>query len=187
MYKKKKRRFRAKRKVKRAGFLSFLLFAAGFGVYNMIPNALIGNIILILCVIATILIIICIITKRNAEDYKALQKIDAMSGIEFEKMLKYHFEKAGYKVSLTPDTNDYGADLVMTKGGQKTIVQAKRYKGSVNNSAVQEIVAAKAFYHADKCMVVTNSYYTENARNLAKANNVELWNRDRLIKEFSLK
>lgn len=36
-------------------------------------------------------------------------------------MLKYHFEKAGYKVRLTHDTNDYGADLIMIKGRQSDI------------------------------------------------------------------
>lgn len=33
-------------------------------------------------------------------------------------------------------------------------------------------------------MVVTNSYFTKQAQNLAKKNNVELWNRDALIKNL---
>ena len=116
-----------------------------------------------------------------------MQQIDTMDGQNFEIVLKHYFEKLGYKVSTTPTSNDYGADLVMKKHGKITIVQAKRYKHSVGNSAVQEIVAAKAYYKADKCMVVTNSYFTKNARFLANANNVELWDRDKIIKVFKIK
>ena len=84
-------------------------------------------------------------------------------------------------------SNDYGADLVMKKHGKVTVVQAKRYKNTVGNSAVQEIVAAKAYYKADKCMVVTNSYFSKNAKNLAKSNHVELWDRDSLKNKFNIK
>ena len=107
-----------------------------------------------------------------------------MSGEQFEEYLKYNFEQFGYKVSLTPKTGDYGADLICKKNGQILIIQAKRYKDKVRNSAIQEIVAAKAYYKADKCMVVTNSYFSEPAKELAKANDVELWDRDSLFKHI---
>jgi len=116
----------------------------------------------------------------------SLRKIDTMEGEEFEELLQAHFEKKGYRVSLTPLTGDYGADLILKKGGEKIIVQAKRYRQKVGNSAIQEIVAAKGYYEADKCMVITNSYFTQNAIDLAAANNVELWDRDDLRKNFSI-
>lgn len=118
---------------------------------------------------------------------KTMSQIDKMDGKDFEILLKKYFEKLGYMVSLTPTSNDYGADLVMKRHGKVTIVQAKRYKNTVGNSAVQEIVAAKAYYKADKCMVVTNSYFSKNAKNLAKLNHVELWDRDSLKNEFKIK
>ena len=46
------------------------------------------------------------------------------------------------------------------------------------------MVAAIAYYGADKGMVITNSVYTQNAVNLATANGVELWDRKRLFREF---
>ena len=70
-----------------------------------------------------------------------------------------------YKVELTPLSNDYGADLICTKNGQVLVVQAKRYEGKVGNAAIQQVVAAKDYYEADECMVVTNSYFTRNAYN----------------------
>ena len=110
-----------------------------------------------------------------------------MTGEEFENLLKAHFEDIGYKVELTPKSNDYGADLVLKDNREKIVVQAKRYKNKVGNKAVQEIVSAKPFYSADKAMVVTNSFYTKNATNLARANDVILWNRKDLQKKFNLK
>ena len=104
-----------------------------------------------------------------------------MTGEEFEEYLKAQFERQGYKVRLTPRSNDYGADLVLTRNKEVTVVQAKRYQGNVGNKAVQEIVAAQAYYDADRAMVVTNSYFTNPARKLAEANDVELWDRDNLI------
>ena len=43
--------------------------------------------------------------------------------------------------------------------------------------AIQEAVAAKGFYDCSKAMVVTNSFFTSEAKILAEKNNVELWNR----------
>ena len=112
----------------------------------------------------------------------SLSKIDKMSGEEFEMYLKKYFEKMKYKVELTPLSNDYGADLICTKNGHVLVVQAKRYEGKVGNAAIQQVVAAKDYYEADECMVVTNSYFTRNAYSLAKANDVLLWDRDDIEK-----
>lgn len=110
------------------------------------------------------------------QDADLLQRIDSMDGYEFEKFLKELFSRMGYEVMHTQLSGDQGADLVVIKHGQKTVVQAKRFSGSVGNGAVQEVVGAIKFYKADKGMVVTNSEYTASARKLALANNVELIN-----------
>ena len=107
--------------------------------------------------------------------------VDKMDGSEFEKFLSAHFKNLGYKVSLTPDTNDYGADLILTKDATKTVVQAKRYKDKVGIAAVQEITAAINYYKANKGIVISNSFFTKNAYALAEKNNIELWNREKLM------
>jgi restriction system protein len=70
---------------------------------------------------------------------------------------------------------------VIRQADEKTAVQAKRYTRRVSVKAVQEAVAAKDYYHCDKAMVVTNSYFSRQAEALAKANRVELWDRDALV------
>ncbi|HEY8347478.1 MAG TPA: restriction endonuclease [Symbiobacteriaceae bacterium] len=109
-----------------------------------------------------------------------LEQIDVMTGSEFEQFLGKLFSAMGYETVITKATGDQGADLVLTKFGETTVVQAKRYSQPVGNKAVQEIVAAKALYNAQHAIVVTNSTFTPAALDLAASNKVELWDRHRL-------
>ena len=79
---------------------------------------------------------------------------------------------------------DYGADLVTTNNGVKMVIQAKRHKNKVGIKAVQEAVTSKGYYNCDKAMVVTNSYFTNQAKTLASRNKVELWDRKILVKNL---
>lgn len=114
-----------------------------------------------------------------------ISTVDRMSGIEFEMFLKNHFEALGYHVSTTPTTGDYGADLVLVGHRERIVLQAKRYSGKIGIAAIQQIVAAKSYYGAGKAVVVTNSYFTKNAAVLARKNDVELWDRNKLRKVMS--
>lgn len=111
----------------------------------------------------------------------SIKKIDKMAGKDFEKYLKVRFERLGFHVTLTKDSGDYGADLILKDRHSNIVVQAKRYHSYVGIKAVQEVIGSMAYYKASKGLVVTNSYYTRNARELAFANDVILWDRDVLI------
>jgi len=105
-----------------------------------------------------------------------------MTGIEFESYLGKVYESLGYTVEFTPASNDYGADLILSKFGQTTVVQAKRYRSPVGVKAVQEIIAAIKHYKANDGIIVTNSTYTNNAIKLAKENNIQLVDANELKK-----
>ncbi len=121
-------------------------------------------------------------TRLLAADLPAL---DRLSGEAFEEHVAVRFRGLGYRVKLTPNGADFGADLVLEKDGARTVVQAKRWKNDVGVKAVQEVVAAKAHYRAQHALVVTNSRFTTQAIQLARSNGVELWDRDRLARELS--
>ena len=123
-----------------------------------------------------------ILWEKNRLSKSGIAEIGHMDGITFEKYLEALFEKLGYRVERTQYVGDYGADLITSKDGIKTVIQAKRYKQKVGIKAVQEAVAAKGKYGCSEAMVVINSFYTKAAIELAKANRVELWNRDHLVK-----
>ena len=113
-----------------------------------------------------------------------LNAVDRMTGREFEEFLAKLFKQLGYQVMLTKASADYGADLVIQKQGIKVVVQVKRKQSSVGIEAVQQVVAAIAHYQANLGMVITNSKFTENAKNLAVSNKVELWDREDLKNVF---
>lgn len=115
--------------------------------------------------------------KKHFKSYNMIA-IDKMSGIEFETMLKHVFRKMGYKVEETPKSNDYGADLILTRHGKKTVIQAKRYSNKVGISAVQQALSAQIFYDANESAVVTNSYFTNQAKKMALMGKVKLIDRD---------
>jgi restriction system protein len=113
-----------------------------------------------------------------------ISDIDKMDGKLFEKYLEVLFERLGYKVERTKYIGDYGADLIIQKNGIKTVVQAKRYNGKVRVRAIQEAVGAKGYYSCDRAMVITNSYFTKQAKELADKNGVEIWDRKELVKNL---
>lgn len=109
-----------------------------------------------------------------------LPEIDHMSGLEFEKKLQVLFRQLGYRVERTPYVGDYGADLILSRGDERVLVQAKRWTKPVGIKAVQEAAAAKAPYRCQRALVVSNQEFTRSAQELARANQVELWGRRRL-------
>ncbi len=116
----------------------------------------------------------------NPNKFVTMYLVDAMDGFEFEAFLVEIFQTIGYDVKETKKTQDQGADLFVTRFGKNMVIQAKNYSGSVGNSAVQQAISAKAFYGCDEAMVVTNSYFTRSAKELADSAMVRLIDRQEL-------
>lgn len=109
--------------------------------------------------------------------------IDHMKGYQFEKFMQGVYQNMGYHVQHTPISGDQGADLILTdKNGQRIAIQVKRYSGKVSNKAIQEVVAAKAMYRCSEGVVVTNSWFTQSAKQLASVNGIGLVDRNGLRK-----
>jgi restriction system protein len=138
-----------------------------------------GIIIFIVCNISYVLIVK--INRERRLRKSGILEVDKMSGKKFEEYLQVLLKTKGYYVELTPYTGDYGVDLILSTKGKKIIVQAKRYKKNVGIKAVQEIAAAKSHYKADECWVLTNSFFTVQAKKLAASNQVKLIDRKQLI------
>ncbi|WP_293099123.1 restriction endonuclease [Moorena sp. SIOASIH] len=117
-------------------------------------------------------------SKSSKNIDEQLDAIDQMTGREFEKFLAKLFKQLGYQVKRTPATADYGADLVIKKGDIKAVVQAKRKQGSVGIKAVQEVTGAIGYYQANLGLVITNSKFTETAKELAAKTDIMLFDRD---------
>ncbi|WP_234400724.1 restriction endonuclease [Virgibacillus senegalensis] len=138
--------------------------------------------LLLLMIIVPSLYAVIINTIKEIRLRKSgILEIDKMNGKTFEEYLHALLKTKGYQVKLTPASGDYGADLVLNNKTKKIVVQAKRYKKNVGVKAVQEIVSAKTYYRADECWVITNSFFTANAKKLAASNQVRLVERPELM------
>nr|MBO1341142.1 restriction endonuclease [Enterococcus sp. 665A] len=112
-----------------------------------------------------------------------LETIDLMTGLEFEKYMAFLLEKNGYlKVKVTQSYGDQGIDIIAQKNDLNFGFQCKRWKKNVGNKAIQEVHAGIGYYSLDRAIVITNSYFTKPAKQLAEKLDVELWDRKNLIK-----
>lgn len=110
-----------------------------------------------------------------------MQKIDEMSGSDFEKLCAYLLRKNDFtQIEFIGGSGDQGVDIVAYKDGKKYAVQCKRYNKKVNNKPVQEVFAGKSCHNCDEAIVITNNHFTPGAIEAATATGVLLWDRDKL-------
>ena len=114
--------------------------------------------------------------------HASINDIDKISGVDFENVVAYLFKKMHFKVSLTPPSRDFGADIIARKWGVGIAIQCKLYyNNNVGNKAVNEIYGAKSYYGCNFALIVTNSHYTKSAIDSATKLNVGLIDRNLLI------
>ncbi|MBR1508495.1 MAG: restriction endonuclease [Eubacterium sp.] len=91
-----------------------------------------------------------------------------MDGLEYEQFCAKYIENKGFtSVIVTDSGGDQGVDVIGYKDGEKYAFQCKYYEGSVGNKAVQEVFSGARFYDCTKAVVITNSKFTNSARELA--------------------
>ena len=111
-----------------------------------------------------------------------IQKIDTLTGEQFEKIVELIFKYNGYQTRLTPASSDFGADVIATKKRITWVVQAKLYYNhAVGSKSVQEVTSALNYYKAHFACVITNWKYSQQAKILAKTQNVLLIDRNDII------
>lgn len=98
-----------------------------------------------------------------------LSRLDSLEGIAFEHVVADLLTSRGYKTEVTQASNDYGIDVIALKDNVRFGVQVKRYTGSVSRSAISDAVAGSRHWQCHASMVVTNSYFTNGAKQLAES------------------
>lgn len=149
----------------------------------MATNSVFWSLAAAVCVFVGIGMIIMTVNakKQKKINESGILQVDKMTGVQFEDFLMLRYKSMGFMVKGTPTSGDFGADLLLVKGSNKIVVQAKRYSKTVGLKAVQEVNSAKPHYKANEAWVVTNNYFTPAAKKLAATNNVRLIDRDQLI------
>lgn len=114
--------------------------------------------------------------------------IDRMSDRKFEDYLQVYFRDLGFKIlPHRGGPGDKGADLILRDPeGLKVVVQAKRYSGKVPFEAVQQVHTARSLYEAERAIIISNYYLTKQALESAHALDIEVWDRDKLMKHLAI-
>lgn len=155
-----------------------------FGVVALLMMFLIEYWLIVLAIIAGIIVAAYFIHRAESENKMTAltYRIDELGGVEFENCISELVKRNGYtNVRTTKASGDYGIDVLCDIGNVSCGIQCKRYSKRVGVKAVQEAIAGKQYYKLDKVIVATNSYFTENAIEMARKGNVCLWNRDKII------
>lgn len=116
--------------------------------------------------------------------YADAHRLDRQSGIdsirglhwqEFELLLAEAFRRQGYGVRETGPGADGGIDLILSKGGRDTIVQAKQWrKKSVGVKVVRELNGVRSADDDEGAIVVASGRFTREAVQFANDRGVEL-------------
>lgn len=109
-------------------------------------------------------------------DLEADQNLMTMEWQDFEVLVRDLFEamfsERGAEVKVTRTSRDQGVDAVVFDPdplmGGKTVIQAKRYRGTVPVAAVRELYGTMINEGAGKGIIVTTSHYGASAREFAK-------------------
>ena len=126
--------------------------------------------------------------ETNKVSLEGFIDIDNMDGHTFEKYCANLLIENGYdNVEVTKGSGDQGIDILAYKDKIKYGIQCKCYSSDVGNKAIQEAFAGKAFYNCHVAVVLTNQHFTKSAKELAKSNQVLLWDREKLDNLIKIK
>jgi SNF2 family DNA or RNA helicase len=127
---------------------------------------------------------------RVKEEALQLEELDQFEPYFFEAAIAAIFKKRGFKITLTPKSNDKGADIVARSEDRNLLIQVKQSGTTVNDKAVGEVLKAKGYYEWKykeifSLLVATNNELNSNALLIAENNQVQKFDRSDLQKFFS--
>lgn len=131
--------------------------------------------VIIAIIIVGIVMLALIILKQFWEQ----SRHEALDGELYERYCARFLEENGYEdVEITKRSRDYGIDILAVKDGVTFGIQCKSYDAPVGISAVQQAYAGKDYYDRMVGVVMTNSTYTEPAKEMAHKLKIILWEYD---------
>ena len=102
-------------------------------------------------------------------------KLNSMSGQEFERYIAEVFQKIGHKVDIVGGPGDQGVDLLLKVGRKRVAVQCKLHGKPVGRAAVSEVYAGAKHHGASQAWLVAPGGFTPAAQELAKSTKVQLF------------
>jgi len=108
----------------------------------------------------------------------AIMDIEKLDGYEFEKLICSLLSKMGFFVEQTALSGDGGVDIIadynqpILKG--RYLIQCKRWSNTIGEPIVRDLFGTVLAQKANKGIIITNSFFSEKAREFAEGKNIEL-------------
>jgi restriction system protein len=112
----------------------------------------------------------------DVTDNPAADALQDISWQEFEQLIGEAFRLQGYQVAERAGAGaDGGVDLVLTKDGEKQLVQCKQWRAfKVGVEVVRELYGVMAARGSAGGFVVTSGRFTSEAQDFARGRNIKL-------------
>lgn len=131
---------------------------------------------------ASVMAVMLFVAFRRNQKLKAIQLsgVDVMDGFVFEKYVEELLKNQGFQHVRLTEKYDLGIDAIADKDGERWGIQIKRNRGKTKAESVRQAVTALNHYQCTRAMVVSNSTFTNSARQLADSNRCVLIDRAKL-------
>jgi restriction system protein len=133
-------------------------------------------------VLALFLVVVWYI-QRSANSKAIDTDFDFMDEAVFERYLALLFTRMGYQVRRVHYADNVST-LMATSNGVSYVIQARRNRRKVGIRAIEDAIATRKHLKCERAIVVTNHFFSSQARQIAKANQVLTLDRYDLIREM---
>jgi HJR/Mrr/RecB family endonuclease len=110
----------------------------------------------------------------------SIYSIDILSEREFEGFTSWLLEELGYEIHPEKYSVDSGVYLLATKDGKRIMILTQKTlrNSKVSNSVILKSQEAKGTYGCIQSIILTTSYFSQQAKIDAQKFDVDLWDRD---------
>lgn len=116
-----------------------------------------------------------------------METAESLDPYLFEALIALLWKQEGFRVHLTPEQSDRGADVVALQEGKNALIQVKQKSGTVGMGPVREVYTSAPTYEEhfdvsfDELVVITTAPdYTSGAEDVAQKNDVTLLGHEKL-------
>ncbi len=121
--------------------------------------------------------------RKRLDRQKSFETIRQLTWKEFEELVGEAYRRKGYAVRENESAgSDGGIDLRLEKNGKVTLVQCKQWRNTkVGVDKVRELYGIQMSEKADKSILVTSGFFTQEAKNFAADKPIDLVSGDQLL------
>jgi restriction system protein len=130
---------------------------------------------------AVILVIVILQRRRGKSRIKSgsafstTDDFQKLTPEEFEELVTKLFISQGHQAKRVGGQGDHGIDIkVLSKNGEKWIVQCKRWNGSIGEPTVRDLYGVLYHMNADRAALITSGTFTNQARTWAEGKPFDL-------------